>query len=254
MLSYFSNPARFEAFARWASPVALIVLVGSLLVAVPMGLYFSPEDYQQGHTVRIMYVHVPAAIMAELAFGFIALMSLTAFVWRHSLADACARAAAGPGAIFAALTLLTGSIWGRPTWGTWWVWDARLTSMLILFLTYIGYIAVWQMGTDETKSARLARIVGLVGFINVPIVKFSVDWWNTLHQPASILRADGPSIHSSMLWPLGLMALAYVALFAWFVLTDVRASIYEKQIARRSQRTASRPVASGQMVTGEQNG
>ncbi|MEO9970182.1 MAG: heme ABC transporter permease CcmC [Hyphomonadaceae bacterium] len=243
MLSYFSNPARFEAFARWASPISLFVLLACLAVAVPMGLYFSPEDYQQGHTVRIMYVHVPAAIMSELAFGFIAVMSLTAFVWRHSLADSCARAAAGPGAIFAGLTLLTGSIWGHPTWGTWWVWDARLTSMLILFLTYIGYIAVWQMGTDETKSARLARIVGMVGFINVPIVKFSVDWWNSLHQDASILRADGPTIHASMLWPLGLMALAYMALFAWLVLSGVRTSIYEKQIARRSERTASRPIA-----------
>jgi len=254
MLSYFSNPARFEAFARWASPVAFVIFLVSLAVAVPLGLYFSPEDYQQGHTVRIMYVHVPAAIMAEAVFGFIALMSLTAFVWRHSLADSCARAAAGPGAIFAALTLITGSIWGRPTWGTWWVWDARLTSMLILLLTYIGYIAVWQMGTDESKSARLARIVGLVGFINVPIVKFSVDWWNTLHQPASILKADGPSIHASMLWPLGLMALAYVALFIWLVLTGVRTSICEKRIARQSQRTASRPVESGSLASGEHNG
>ncbi len=254
MLSYFSNPARFEAFARWASPLALLVLFGCLAFGIPMGLYFSPEDYQQGHTVRIMYVHVPAAIMAELVFGFIALMSLTAFVWRHTLADACARAAAGPGAIFAALTLITGSVWGRPTWGTWWVWDARLTSMLILFLTYIGYIAVWQMGTDENKSARLARIVGLVGFINVPIVKFSVDWWNTLHQPASLLRADGPTIHSSMLWPLGLMALAYIALFSWFVLSGVRTSIYEKQIARRAQPLASRPIKPEQMAAGDQNG
>jgi len=251
MLSYFSNPARFEGFARWASPVALVVLFVSLIFAVPMGLYFSPEDYQQGHTVRIMYVHVPAAIMAELVFGFIATMSLTAFVWRHTLADACARAAAGPGAIFAFLTLLTGSIWGRPTWGTWWVWDARLTSMLILFLTYIGYIAVWQMGTDEAKSARLARIVGLVGFINVPIVKFSVEWWNTLHQPTSILKEGGPSIHSSMLWPLGLMALAYMALFAWFVLAGVRASIYEKRLARAAQRTASRPIAVDDTMTGK---
>jgi heme exporter protein C len=251
MLSYFSNPARFEAFARWASPFAMGVFLLSLTFAIPMGLYFSPEDYQQGHTVRIMYVHVPAAIMSEVVFGFIALMSLIAFVWRHTLADACARAAAGPGALFAALTLITGSIWGQPTWGTWWVWDARLTSMLILFLTYIGYIAVWQMGTDESKSARLARIVGLVGFINVPIVKFSVDWWQTLHQPASILKAGGPSIAPSMLWPLGLMALAYAALFAWLVLVGVRGSIYEKRIARLSHRTASRPIDVAAGVGGE---
>jgi len=243
MLSYFSNPVRFEAFARKASPIALIVLIVSLAIGIPMGLYFSPEDYQQGATVRIMYVHVPSAIMAEGAFAFIALMSFTAFVWRHSLADACARAAAGPGAIFAALTLITGSIWGRPTWGTWWVWDARLTSMLILFLTYLGYIAIWQIGSDEAKSARLARIIGLVGFINVPIVKFSVDWWNTLHQPASLLRAGGPSIHPSMLWPLGAMAVAFVALFTWLVLINVRSIIYEKQIARQMQTPASQPIS-----------
>ncbi|MEO0981565.1 MAG: heme ABC transporter permease CcmC [Pseudomonadota bacterium] len=243
MLSYFSNPARFAAFARPAEKVAIGVAVLAVAVGATLGLVFSPEDYQQGHTVRIMYVHVPAAMMAQVAFGFIALMSLTAFVWRHSLADACARAAAGPGAIFAFLTLLTGSIWGHPTWGAWWVWDARLTSALILFLTYIGYIAVWEMGDDKARSARLARVVGLLGFINVPIVKFSVDWWNTLHQPASILRLDGPTIHPSMLAPLFAMMIAYAALFAWFVFVAVRAEILERRVERAARPAPSRPIA-----------
>lgn len=242
MFSYFSNPARFEGFASRAGPIALGVFLAALMAGVPLALYFSPEDYQQGHTVRIMYVHIPAASLSMMTFGFIATMSLIAFVWRHTLADSVARAAAAPGAILAALTLITGAIWGAPTWGTWWVWDARLTSMLVLFLTYIGYIAVWEMGSDKARSARLARIIGLVGFINVPIVKFSVDWWNTLHQPASLLKAGGPSMDASMLWPLGLMAIAYIALLAWFIISGVRAEIFERRATRGPARAPSRPV------------
>ncbi len=242
MFSYFSNPARFKAFADVAGPITFSLFALTAAIGAYLGLYASPEDYQQGATVRIMYVHVPAAIMAELGFGFIALMGLVAFVWRHSLADHCARAAAAPGAVFAFLTLLTGSIWGRPTWGTWWVWDARLTSMLMLFVLYLGYIAVWEMGTDRARSARIARIVGLVGFINVPIVKFSVDWWNTLHQPASLLRADGPTIDAAMLAPLALMIIAYAFLFAWLVFAGVRIDILERRSARAAP-APSRPVA-----------
>jgi heme exporter protein C len=170
-------------------------------------------------------------------------MSLVAFVWRHSLADIAARSAAVPGAVFTALALFTGAVWGKPTWGAWWVWDARLTSMLILLFIYFGYMAVWQAVPETARAARFARILALVGFINIPIIKFSVEWWNSLHQPASILRADGPTIDPSMLTPLFAMIIAYSALFGWLVLAGMQTMVAHQRVEARSARTPSRPAA-----------
>ena len=242
MFSRFSNPARFEALARIAGPIAFWVFVICAGIGLAGGLFYSPEDYQQGDSVRIMYVHVPAAWMAMGAYSFIAAMSLVAFVWRHSLADVLARSAALPGAAFTALALFTGAVWGKPTWGAYWVWDARLTSMLVLLFVYFGYMAVWQSVSEPARAARFARILALVGFINIPIIKFSVDWWNSLHQPASILRFDGPTIHASMLIPLLIMIVAYMALFAWLVIVGVRADIADQRREKKNWRAPSRPA------------
>ncbi|MEO1136031.1 MAG: heme ABC transporter permease [Pseudomonadota bacterium] len=246
MWSRFSNPAKFEALARTAGPIALGVFVLTAALGLYIGLFASPADYQQGESVRIMYVHVPAAWMALGAYTFIAGMSLVAYVWRHSLADVAARSAALPGAVFTALALFTGAVWGKPTWGAWWVWDARLTSMLILLFIYFGYMAVWQAVPEPVRAARFARILALVGFINIPIIKFSVDWWNSLHQPASILREGGPSIHPSMLTPLFAMMIAYWALFIWLVFLGMRASLARQRLEARSARTPSRPTTTSE--------
>ncbi len=242
MFSRFSNPARFDALARSAGPIAFAIFAICASIGLLTGLVFSPADYQQGDSVRIMYVHVPAAWMAVAAYTFIAAMSLVAFVWRHPLADVAARSAAFPGAVFTGLALFTGAIWGKPTWGAWWVWDARLTFVLVLFFVYLGYMAVWQSVQEPARAARFARILALVGFINVPIIKFSVDWWNSLHQPASILRLDGPTIHSSMLLPLFSMAIAYTALFVWLVFAGMRADIALRKRESKLHRAPSRPV------------
>lgn len=243
MWSRFSNPAKFETMARVIGPISLGLFLMTAVIGLGLGLFYSPEDYQQGDAVRMMYVHVPAAWMAMGAYSFIAVMSLVAFVWRHTLADIAARSAALPGAVFTALALFTGAVWGKPTWGAWWVWDARLTSMLILLFTYFGYMAIWQSVPEQVRAARFARILALVGFINIPIIKFSVEWWNSLHQPASILRADGPTIHPAMLIPLLLMIFAYTALFTWLVVLEMRTSLMRQRIERRAVRAPSRPVS-----------
>lgn len=250
MFSHFSNPAKFEALANRVGPASFVVFVVLATIGVIMGLFVAPEDYQQGDSVRIMFVHVPAAWMALASFSFIATMSFIGFIWRHNLADLAARSAAAPGAAFTALALFTGAVWGKPTWGAWWVWDARLTSVLVLFFLYLGYMAIWQSVQDQTKAARFARIFAMVGAINIPIVKFSVDWWNSLHQPASVFRADGPTIHSSMLIPLFAMALAYTALFTWMVLAGVRADLIETRLEKRQLRKPSRPVGEAEQIEG----
>lgn len=250
MFSQFSNPAKFDALAQRLSPIMFGVFALTAVVGVVMGLFFSPAEKYQLDSVRIMYVHVPAAWMALGAYTFIAAMSLVAFVWRHNLADLAARSAAVPGAAFTALALITGAVWGKPTWGAWWVWDARLTSMLILLFIYFGYLAVWQSVQEPARAARFARILALVGFINIPIIKFSVDWWSSLHQPASILRPDGPSIDVSMLIPLFSMLIAYTALFGWLVLTGVRADIAEQKRIVAQRRAPSRPIASSEVEEG----
>ena len=208
--------------------------MGVTLICLGTGLYFalfvSPPDYQQGETVRIMYVHVPAAWMAMFCYTAMALASAASMVWRHLVAQIVAKATAPIGASFTFLALATGSLWGKPMWGTWWVWDARLTSVLILFFLYLGFIALQNSFDDPSRGARSASILAIVGAVNVPIIKFSVDWWNTLHQPASVVKLDGPAIHSSMLVPLLLMAIAYTAFYVWILTVRVRAEINTSKI------------------------
>jgi len=229
-MHYFANPARFNRLAGVVLPWAKGATALLLLAGLYLGFFASPADYQQGETVRIMYVHVPAAWMALFCYVFMAGASAVGLIWRHPLADLAAKAAAPIGACFTFLALATGSLWGKPMWGTWWVWDARLTSMLILLFLYFGYMALWQAVEDPNKASRAAAILALVGVINIPIIKFSVDWWYTLHQPASVLRLDGPSIHPSMLWPLLIMALAFKAYFIAVLLTRMRIEMNQRRI------------------------
>jgi heme exporter protein C len=233
-----ANPQRFMSFTGPLTPV--LWAIAAVLLAIGTWLSFTaPGDYQQGDTVRIMFVHVPAATLGLGAYAALGVSSFFALVFRHPLADAAARAAALPGAAFTALALVTGALWGQPMWGTWWVWDARLTSVLVLFLFYLGYMALRASIDDEAKAARAAAVLGLVGLINLPIVKFSVDWWNTLHQPASLLRAGGSSLDPVFLWPLLTMMAACGALFLAVWLTEIRTEIVRRRVqtirARRAQ-------------------
>ena len=229
-IHYFANPTRFTHLAGciqpWAEGLAGVLLVVGLYLA----LVEAPADYQQGDTVRIMFVHVPSAWMAMFCYSFLAVASVIALIWKNPLADLAAKASAPIGAGFTFLALVTGSLWGKPMWGTWWVWDARLTSVLILFFLYLGYMALWQAIEDGQKAAKAAAVLALVGAVNVPIIKFSVDWWNTLHQPASVLRMDGPAIHPSMLWPLLIMALAFKAYFVALLLVRMRMELNLRRI------------------------
>jgi heme exporter protein C len=238
MLSQFANPARFMRLSAWAMPLFAVFAAVLFVIGVPWALAFSPADYQQGETVRILYVHVPTAIWSMAIYAFMAIASLVGMVWRHVLADIAARAAAPIGAVFAGLCLVTGSIWGRPTWGTWWEWDGRLTSMLVLFITYLGYIALWNAIDDEERAARLAAILCLCGALNLPIVHFSVEWWSTLHQGSSLLRANGPSIDPSMLAPFLIMAGAFLCLFVTLTLTNMRSAILRRRVEAARLRSA----------------
>ncbi len=224
------NPKRFLKLADlvlpWVAGLAMLSLLGGL----SLGLFVSPPDYQQGESVRIMYVHVPSAWVGIGAYTMLATASALFLIWKFPLADIVARAAAPIGASFTLLTLVTGSLWGKPTWGTWWVWDARLTSVLILFFLYLGYIALQNAFDDRGRSAKAAAILALVGFVNVPIIKWSVEWWHTLHQPASVLRMDGPTIHISMLTPLLLMALSFTAIFVVLLLIRVKSALLAQKI------------------------
>ncbi len=229
----YANPTRFLGFAR----IVLPWLAGSSLFLLAVGLYgafTAPPDYQQGETVRIMYIHVPSAWLALFAYVAMTSAALGVLVWKHPLADAAQKTAAGLGAAFTFVCLVTGSLWGRPMWGTYWVWDARLTSMLVLFLLYLGLIAVRQTMDDTPRGARIASIMTLVGAIDIPIIKYSVDWWNTLHQPASVFRVGGPTISGSMLWPLLTMALAATLLFLTLHIMAIRNEILKRRLARLS--------------------
>lgn len=230
----YANPRRFTRLAEWLSPWLLVSALLIIGYGLYLGLFNSPADYQQGEAVRIMYVHVPAAWLSLFGYCLMAFGSALYLIWGHLLGDVIARAAAPVGAIFCLICLVTGAIWGKPTWGAWWVWDARLTSQLILFFMYIGYIAYAASANTDERIAKAAAILALVGVINIPIIKFSVDWWNTLHQPASVFRADGPTIAPEMLTPLLLMALGQALLFGWLTLLRAR-SILMQQKARRLQ-------------------
>jgi heme exporter protein C len=237
-LDWFANPARFLRLARVVQPWAAGIALAAAAAGLYLALVASPPDYQQGESVRIMYVHVPAAWMALFCYTVLAGASAVALIWKHPLADLAAKATAPVGAAFTFLALLTGSLWGKPMWGTWWVWDARLTSVLVLFFLYLGYIALNGAFDDPTRGAKASAVLALVGFVNVPIIKFSVDWWNTLHQPASLLRAGGPAIHESMLAPLLLMALAFKAYYVWVLLIRIRAEIAAGKIRAARLREA----------------
>ncbi|HET6221928.1 MAG TPA: heme ABC transporter permease [Dongiaceae bacterium] len=221
----FANPARFLRIANAVLPWFAGATAILLAIGLYLALFDSPADYQQGETVRIMYVHVPSAWMALFIYSCIAAASAVALIWRHPLADLVAQSASPIGAAFTFIALVSGSLWGKPMWGTWWVWDARLTSVLILFFLYLGHIALARAFDDPVRGARAAAILALVGFVNVPIIKFSVDWWNTLHQPASIMRLGGPSIDPAMLLPLLIMALAFTSFFVVLLLVRVKAEL-----------------------------
>jgi heme exporter protein C len=229
-MQQFANPTRFLAIANKALPTIWAVTIILFAIGLYGALVSAPPDYQQGETVRIMFVHVPAAWLAMLVYSVMALASAVAIIFRHPLADVAAKAAAPIGAVFCFLALATGSLWGKPMWGAWWVWDARLTSMFVLFLLYVGYIAIWQAIEEPGRAAMIARIVALGGFINIPVIKFSVDWWNTLHQPASVLRMDGSTIDWSIRWPLLVLGLAYTLLFLALHLMSMRSEIAARKL------------------------
>src|SRR6266404_4641798 len=226
----FANPSRFMrlsgAFLPWLGWLSLLLLAGGIVLA----LVVAPPDYQQGESVRIMFVHVPSAWMALFIYALMALASAAALIWRHPLAELAAQEAAPLGAGFTLICLVTGSLWGQPMWGTWWVWDARLTSVLVLFFLYLGYLALVHAFDDPTRGARAGAILALVGVVNLPIIKFSVDWWNTLHQPASVFRLGGPTIHSSILAPLFAMAIAFTLLFLTLHLAAMRNEILRRRV------------------------
>ena len=229
-MQQFANPTRFLKLANAALPFVWAITIMLFVIGLYGALVTAPPDYQQGETVRIMFVHVPAAWMAMFIYTVMALASAMAIIFRHPLADVAAKTAAPIGAVFCFLSLVTGSLWGKPMWGAWWVWDARLTSMFVLMLLYLGYIAIWQATEEPGRAALIARIVALVGFINIPVIKFSVEWWNSLHQPASVFKMGGPSIAMSMLWPLLVMGLAYTFLFLSLHLTAIRSEIAARKL------------------------
>ena len=230
----FANPGRFlrvaNAILPWCAGLTAVLIGTGLYLA----LFVAPPDYQQGESVRIMYVHVPSAWMALFIYTAIAAASAVALIWRHPLADLVAKASAPVGAGFTFLALLTGSLWGKPMWGTWWVWDARLTSVLVLFFLYLGHMAIMNAFEDPVRGFRAAAVLALVGFVNVPIIHFSVEWWSTLHQPSSVLRMDGPAIHPSMLWPLLTMALGFKFYYVTLLLLSVKAELLAALLRARA--------------------
>ena len=229
-MQQLANPARFLKLAQAILTPIWVLTAVAFAAGLYMALVTAPPDYQQGETVRIMFVHVPAAWMALMVYTAMAVASAVAAIFRHPLADMAAKASAPIGAMFCLLALVTGSLWGKPMWGAWWVWDARLTSMFVLFLLYLGYMAIWQAIEDPHRAALVARIVAIAGFINVPIVKFSVDWWNSLHQGPSVFRLGGPTIDTRMLWPLLVMAIAYLLLYLGLLLINMRSEITSRKI------------------------
>src|SRR5262247_1775264 len=224
-----ANPSRFSALTDrvlpWLSSATLLAFAFGISQA-----YLAPDDYQQGATVKIMFIHVPAAWLGIFAWGTMSIAALGTLVWRHPLADVAAKAAAPIGTAFTLMCLVTGSLWGRPMWGTYWVWDGRLTSVLVLFLMYLGVIALWRTIEEPARAARAVAVLTLVGAINLPIIKFSVDWWSTLHQPSSVLRLGGPAMHSSIFVPLLVMALAFFLLFITLHLAAMRNEIMRRRV------------------------
>ncbi len=224
-----ANPTRFLKLVERVLPWLALATAVTLAIGLQQSLA-APDDYQQGATVKIMFIHVPNAWLAMFVWGVMSLSALGTLVWRHPLADVSAQAAAPLGAAFTFLALVTGSLWGRPMWGTYWEWDARMTSVLVLFVMYLGLIALWRAVEDPARAARAAAILTLVGAINLPIIKFSVDWWNTLHQPASVLRAGGPALDKAFLIPLLTMGVAFSLLFVTLHLAAMRNEILRRRV------------------------
>jgi heme exporter protein C len=234
-ISYLANPARFLRFSRFATPISGWLAFGFLGLGLIFALFISPPAKEHGEAVRMMYVHVPAAWCAMAAYAAIAIASFVSYVWRHNLADSVARSLALPGAAFTFLALVTGSLWGRPAWGTWWQWDGRMTSVLVLLIIYISYMAIWNIASDRKQASRLAAIFAMVGALNLPIIKFSVNWWNTLHQPATISEPGAPGLPPELLTPLLIMTLGYTTLLAWLALRGTEAELAELKKMRADQ-------------------
>ena len=229
MFNWLANPNRFSKLTGNLQLPLIVLSTTMILLGLYYGLFDSPEDYQQGDAVRIMYVHVPSAWLASFLFFSLAISCIFYLVWKHPLADLISNAIAPIGAIFSVLTLVTGSLWGKPMWGTWWVWDARLTSMLILFFFYLGYMLLSNAFERKIDGSKSASVLAIIGLINLPIIKFSVDWWHTLHQPSSILRMDGPSIDKEMLLPLTLMMVGFSLFSIYLIITNVKTMLLEKK-------------------------
>tara|TARA_B000000557_G_scaffold258465_1_gene252967 strand:+ start:169 stop:909 length:741 start_codon:yes stop_codon:yes gene_type:complete len=229
MFDWLANPNRFNKITEKIQPYILLIAITTLISGLYFGLFDSPKDYQQGDAVRIMYVHVPSAWLASFLYFSLAISCVFYLVWKHPLADLVSSSIAPIGALFSALTLVTGSLWGKPMWGTWWVWDARLTSMLVLFFFYLGYILLSNAFERKIDGSKTASVLAIVGLINLPIVKFSVDWWHTLHQPASIIKIGGPSIDDKMLLPLILMIFALSFFSLYMIVLNVKTKLIEKK-------------------------
>ena len=235
--AFLSNPERFMAFSRSAAPMFGLIAAALAVAGLYLG-FTAPEDYQQGQTVRIMFIHVPAAQLAMFAYACLGVASFLSLIFRHALADAAAVACAPLGAAFTFLALVTGALWGRPMWGAWWVWDGRLTSVLVLFLLYIAYIALRASMDDETKAARAGAILALVGSINLPIIHYSVEWWNSLHQGSSLFAEGGPAMPPVFLIPLLLMSLAYMSCFGALWLVRIRGEVWRRRAEAAALRAA----------------
>ncbi len=229
MFDWLANPHRFSRLTGNLQLPLIILSTTMISLGLYYGLFDSPKDYQQGDAVRIMYVHVPSAWLASFLYFSLAISCIFYLVWKHPLADLIANAIAPIGLIFSVLTLITGSLWGKPMWGTWWVWDARLTSMLILFFFYLGFILLSNAFERKIDGSKTASVLAIIGLINLPIIKFSVDWWHTLHQPSSILRMDGPSIDKEMLFPLALMMVGFSLFSLYLIIINVKTMLMEKK-------------------------
>jgi len=237
-----ANPTRFLGYSRKMLPFAWGGAAILLATGLYMGLFVAPAERYQGDTARIMYLHVPMAYYGMFTYAVMAVAALGTLVWRHPLADVTAKAAAPLGAAFTFLALVTGSLWGRPTWGTWWVWDGRLTSVLVLFIMYLGLIALWRTVEDPGRASRAAAVLILVGTVNLPIIHFSVNWWNTLHQGNSLLTTDGPKMAADFLAPLFINLAGFTFLFVALLLQAMRNEILRRRV-RNMQLSAAGAAA-----------
>jgi heme exporter protein C len=229
MINYFLQLKNFDKNFRIFTPIFMLLTITFLFSAI-FAIASAPNDYQQGNAVKIMYIHVPSAWMALLIYFLVACFNIAGFVWKNRFFYLIARAVAEIGCIFTLITLITGAIWGKPIWGTWWAWDARLTSMLILFFLYLGYLLLFDTIEDKIKAEKISAIIAVVGLINIPIIKFSVEYWNSLHQKASIIRSGGVAIHPAFLKPLLLMFAVYFCSFIFVSLIAVKNEIMKRKI------------------------